>query len=288
MSDYPRAIAQDSKHFDPVKLALDTEDIVCKGDLRKYTNFYLDKKAYSGIATADAAGCCLRCFFCWADKSRDYPELHGEFYNPEEVLKKLIDIAEENNVKIMRLSGAEPTLCREHLFKFLSIVEETEYDFILETNGILLSDEEYVKQLSKYKKIKVRVSLKAGTPEQFAKKTGAISESFELPFLAVRNLRKYGVNFSLAAATDPRIMNLQERESLFRKLEEIDPELTENIDEEILLSYNISSERIKKSGMSNTALLIPNFFTYLLRRLPFKGVRIFIKNLLYRFIHRSN
>lgn len=288
MEDYPRALSEKHKNFDPIKLAHDTERIVCNGELRKYTRFYVDEDAYGGIVTADATGCCLRCFFCWADKGRDYPELYGEFYTPEEVFKKLKDIADNRKINIIRLSGAEPTLCREHLFKFLSLIEETEYDFTLETNGILLSEEEYVKQLSQYKKPRVRVSLKAGTPDQFAKKTGATPESFELQFIAIRNLLKYDINFTLAAATDPRIMGLPERDSLLEKLEGIDHSLISMLDEEIFLPDNYSLKRIEEAGISTLSFSVPASVTKFLRRLPIKPVRWFMKRILYKYFNRTS
>ena len=71
---------------------------------------------------------------------------------------------------------------------------------MLETNGILLAtDRDYVKDLSKFKKVHVRVSSKAGTPEDFTRKTGAKAEAFEIPFKAVRNLLDSGVSFHVAA-----------------------------------------------------------------------------------------
>jgi uncharacterized Fe-S cluster-containing radical SAM superfamily protein len=69
-------------------------------------------------------------------------------------------------------------------------VENSEFPlFILETNGILFGmDRDYVKRVSRFTKPHVRISLKAGTPEAFMRKTGAKPEAFEIPFQTIRNL----------------------------------------------------------------------------------------------------
>jgi len=83
--------------------------------------------------------------------------------------------------------------------------------------------------------VHTRVSLKAGTPEEFSKRTGAIPETFDLPFQGIVNLIKAGANFHIAAMTaDPRIVTKQERRSLLKKLSSIHPALAENIEGEVV------------------------------------------------------
>jgi hypothetical protein len=90
--------------------------------------------------------------------------------------------------------------------------------FILETNGILLgADPEYVQEIARFKKVHTRISLKAGTPEAFTRKTGAIADSFELPFQGIQNLIKAGASFHVAAmSADSRIVDNHERQRLVR------------------------------------------------------------------------
>ncbi|MDI6888897.1 MAG: radical SAM protein [Methanocellales archaeon] len=247
---YPRFVMPDSEPFDPVKLARETEKIVCKGDKRKYTDFYATG-VYGGIATGYACGCCLRCIFCWVDWSRDFPEKYGEFYSPKEVFEKLADAAHRYGTSKLRISGAEPTLGKGHLLALLKYVEDSEFRlFILETNGILFGiDEDYVKRISKFTKPHVRISLKAGTPEDFTRKTGAVPESFDVPFQAIRNLLECGVGFHVAAmSADPRVMSSEERASLARKLAEIDPSLVTNIEEEVVDPYQTTLKRLEYAG----------------------------------------
>jgi uncharacterized Fe-S cluster-containing radical SAM superfamily protein len=186
MKAYPRFVTPGFEPFDPVELARETEKIVCRGDERKYTSFYCTG-VYGGIATGYACGCCLRCVYCWIDFSREWPEKYGEFYSPAEAFKRLSTAARRVGVRKLRISGAEPTLGKEHLLGLLEYVERSEFDvFILETNGILFGvDRDYVRAISKFTKPHVRVSLKAGTPEAFTRKTGAKPEAFEIPFRAI-------------------------------------------------------------------------------------------------------
>ncbi|MGQ9469990.1 MAG: radical SAM protein [Nitrososphaerales archaeon] len=255
MEGYPRYITKEFKPFDPVELARRTEMIICrksqKGEERKYTSFYATG-VYGGIATGYACGCCLRCVFCWVDWSRDFPEKFGNFYSPRDVFDRLRDVAHKAKVNKIRISNSEPTLGREHLIKLLEYVEGSEFKlFILETNGILFGvDKSYVRELSKFKKVHVRVSLKAGNPEAFEKKTGASKDSFDIPFNAIKNLLDFGVSFHVAAmSADPRIMSQSERKELMLKLLEINPKLLLELEEEIVDPYPTALARLNYAGL---------------------------------------
>lgn len=251
LGTYPRYITPGFKPFDPVQLARETEEIVCKGDARKYTDFYATG-VYGGIATGYTCGCCLRCLFCWVDWSRDFPERYGKFYSADEAFKTLTETAQRFNVRKLRISGAEPTLGKKHLLKLLQHVEASEFElFILETNGILFGvDRDYVKAVSDYPKTHVRLSVKAGTPEDFARKTGARPEAFEIPFRAIRNLLDFKVSFHVAAmSADPRIMSREERLALLEKLASVSPRLVSSLEEEVVDPYETTLARLKHAGM---------------------------------------
>lgn len=241
--------------FDAVELIKETERLVIRsgphGQERKYESFYV-VGVYGGIATGYCVGCCLRCVFCWVSWSRDFPERFGSFYSPEEAFKRLREAALKHRVSKLRISGAEPTLGKEHLLGLLDHVENSEFPlFILETNGILFGvDRDYVKRVSKFTKPHVRVSLKAGTPEAFTWKTGAKPEAFEIPFQAIRNLLDYNVSFHVAAmSADPRIMTAEERRSLAQKLAEIDPKLLLSLEEEVMDPYDTTLARLKHAEL---------------------------------------
>ena len=237
--------------FDPIELARQTEEIVCRGDNRKYTKFYC-VGVYGGIATGYACGCCLRCIFCWVNWSRDFPEKYGVFRSPAEVFHQLSQAARKAQVDQLRISGAEPTLGKSHLLGILERVENSPFRLlILETNGILIgTDLDYAKQIARFTKVHTRVSLKAGTPEDFTKKTGAKPESFDLPFQGIENLIRAGASFHVAAMTaDPRIVTKKERQKLLDRLASIDPLLVRNLEEEVVNPYHTTLERLQHAGI---------------------------------------
>ena len=261
---YQRFLTPGFKPFNPLELARETEKIVTRqepvGLERKYTDFY-SVPVYRGIATGYAAGCCLRCVYCWSNWSRDFPERFGKFHSPREVAQRLFKAAEDGivysdywrrlipKVNKLRLSGCEPTIGKEHLLSVLEYVEDSKYPlFILETNGILFgADRDYVKRVAKFaSKIYVRVSLKAGTAESFTQRTGAIGKYYELPFKALKYLLDEGIFARAAAMTDPRIMPKEERKILIEKLSEIDPRYRKGeLEEETIDHYDTSIKRLK-------------------------------------------
>jgi uncharacterized Fe-S cluster-containing radical SAM superfamily protein len=256
--------------YDPIKLAATTEKIVCKGENRKYFGFWITPQNYKvGVATGYTVGCCLKCVFCWASETRDDIEKSLGFYSPEEVFERLTDfVRQKRRLNRIRISDGEPTIGKQHLIKLIELTERSDItEFILETNGILLGyDSDYVKSLSQFKKLYVRLSLKAGTPEDFTRKTGAIPEAFELQFQALRNLIGYEINFGVAAmSADPRFMSPIERISLIAKLAEIDPALVLKLEEEMAVLFPTTKKRLLASGWNLDGPHLP----VLLRKIPF-------------------
>ncbi len=251
---YQRYLEPGFSPFDPVELAGRTEEIVCRGERRKYTKFYCTG-VYGGIATGYTCGCCLRCIFCWVNWSRDFPEKYGVLRSPAEAFSRLSRVARKAGVKQLRISGAEPTLGKSHLLGLLEKVESSPFRlFILETNGILIGAEaDYARQIARFKKVHTRICLKAGTAEAFTKKTGALPESFELPFQGIVNLLEAGASFHVAAMTaDARIVTQQERQMLLDRLASIDSALVSNLEEEVVDPYHTTLERLRYAGVKLT------------------------------------
>jgi uncharacterized Fe-S cluster-containing radical SAM superfamily protein len=249
--DYVRYLKPGFSPFDPLELAKRTEEMICEGNRRKYTKFG-SQRFYGGIATGYTCGCCLRCIFCWANWGRDFPEKHGFFASPKEAFGRLESAARKARVDQLRLSGAEPTLGMGHLLELLALMEKSKFHtFILETNGILFgADAEYARQIARYKKVHTRIALKAGTPEAFTRKTGAIPDSFELPFKGIANLLEAGGSVHIAAmSADPRFMTDEERQSLMEKLRLIHPGLVKNLEEEVVSPYHNARERLRYAGV---------------------------------------
>jgi len=247
--------------FDPIKLAKKVERVVCDGNKRRYFRFGSTINYQTGIATGYTVGCCLRCIFCWSSETRDFLKKTSNFYTPQEVLERLTEIAQKKHLNQIRISDAEPTISKRHLLELLELIERSNFKrFILETNGIILGyDRNYVKSLSQFRKVHVRISIKAGTPTDFTLKTGALPETFELPFRAIRYLKKEGIRFWVAAmSSDPRFMTPFERVSLIGKLADIDPNLVLNLEEEMVVLFPQTIKRLKAIGwdMKNNKLSI--------------------------------
>jgi len=218
MDEYPIYLKKDFQPYDPIELMRLTEEKVCRGEARKYTDFYC-VGVYGGISTGYLIGCCLRCVFCWVSLSRDFPDRYWRFYTPDQVAERLTANARERRVGKLRLSGGEPTLGKDHLLEVLDRVDGHGFAFILETNGIPLGhDPDYAPALAEYRDVHVRVSLKAGSAAGFESRTGAQGKYWQLPFRAIEYLTEAGVSFHVAAMTDPRLMPAEERHSLVSRL----------------------------------------------------------------------
>lgn len=220
-------------------------EIVCKDNLRKYYRFR-PSRFYGGISTADCVGCCLKCVFCWAWKEVARFHIYGSFHAPADIAGRLASMAQRKNLKQMRISGNEPTICREHLISVLELIPKDTL-FILETNGILIgSDLSYAEDLSKFPNIYVRVSLKGTCEEEFSRLTGSVPEGFQLQLSAIENLMRHGVKTSPACMIS--FSPLENILNLGRRLKIIHPSF-EDFEKEELILYPAVEERLKKLGV---------------------------------------
>ncbi|MFX1574690.1 MAG: radical SAM protein [Promethearchaeota archaeon] len=181
--------------INPLNLARIIERQVCKRDTKKFYRFR-KTRFYGGCATADCVGCNLRCAYCWAQNKVWYPRKFGKFYTTKTVSEKLIKM----NLSLMRVSGGEPTICREYLMELIRSIPEDKL-FILETNGILL-DEDFIKDLSIFGNLFVRVSLKGVDERTFEKITGAEGKFFNTQIRALDLLKKYKIEYRAAILSD--------------------------------------------------------------------------------------
>jgi uncharacterized Fe-S cluster-containing radical SAM superfamily protein len=243
-----------ARPFDPVEVALATEQVVCRGAARKYDRFGFTRDYHYGVATGYLYGCSLRCIFCWAAPTRDNVLADARWCEPAEVAEELERIARRRRTGFVRLSEGEPTIGKEHLLGVLEEAERREAitRFVLETNGVLLgADERYVAELAKFKKLWVRLALKAGTPEAWTLKTGAAPESFALPFDALRHLQRHGFEGRLSVAAmslDPRFMGQHERVQLIAELARIDPQMVLDLNEEMVVTHRTTMKRLTAAG----------------------------------------
>ncbi len=255
-----------SEGYDPVQLGRAVYEKVCKIiDGVEYRRYYRFRggKWYGGIATGDVVGCNLRCKFCWSWSRGSYRTDTGQFYSPDEALKKILTIALERGYRYIRLSGAEPTLSKLHLLQMLDKLESmnVKIKFILETNGIEIGlDDDFARKLCKYSRLIVRVSIKGTSPETFHKITGAKKEYFQIQLKALEKLIEYGMKpgeqvypaVMLSFSTDDEIENFLDM------LRNIHPALAENIDPEYVILYPHVVELLKRNALKPRIAYTPD------------------------------
>lgn len=241
--------------YNPIAQTEYAAQIVCSGNLRKYHRFR-PARFYGGIATADCIGCCLRCLFCWSWHQVVNPAKYGRLYSPATVAEKLVSIARKKGFTQVRISGNEPTLCREHLLQVINLVP-TEFRFILETNGVLIGhDASYAADLSQFANLHVRVSLKGASAEEFSRLTGAEPDAFALQIEALRNLSAHGV--SVHPAVMLSFSTAHNIDVLRKRLARIHRDFASFEAEELVL-YGDTAKRLHKAGISYHGAYDPKY-----------------------------
>lgn len=185
--------------FNPVDRAATIEDLVMRNHERKYYRFRASRH-YGGIVTADAVGCCFLCAYCWNYRRNEYPEEHGSFYSPDEVIRRLQAIAGKRKYTLYRVSGAEPVLGER---SFAHLIDVTAAGtFVIETNGFLLGYRpDLVRELAG-RDVLVRVSLKGWDEASFEAITGAEGRYVLYPLLALKHLQETGIRAWPAVMAD--------------------------------------------------------------------------------------
>ena len=230
--------------YDPLKLTEITEKIVIKGNKRKYANLARSLRFYGGIISATEVGCNLRCKFCFSDSPVRKPKSTRKFYTPKEVFNALVAKAEKMNVKLISSSASEGTLGKKHLFELLDLVENSQYVYILETNGITLgNDKSFVRKLSKYKKLHVRVSIKGCNKDEYHKLTNAKPESYNFPYKALELLIKN--NISCNACLSASFSSANNIEDAKMKLYDILPGLLKSLEIEYITLFPKVKKRLE-------------------------------------------
>jgi len=252
--------AGDALGYDPVERHRKIENQVVRkkigGDAKKYYRFRHDRW-YGGIITADCAGCGLVCKFCWV-RSEAVLEgrEEGEFLTPEQVARKILNLAKEKKIRQVRMSGGEPTIGREHLLDVLNALQNKHIRFILETNGILIGeDETYARELALFSFLHARVSLKGCTEEEFARLTGADPKGFQLQLAGLVNLLKAGVSSHPAV-----VLSFSGREAidrLYHTIWEIDPRMHSEVEREEVILYPHVLEKLRRGKLEYHAGRLP-------------------------------
>ena len=243
-------IASDSGYC-PLELGEAMEKIVVDGNRRKYVQLGRSLRFYGGTTSATEVGCNLRCKFCFSDKPVWKPASTGRFYSPQEVFHGLVKNARRNGHRTISASASEGTLGRQHLFELLDLVEESEFVYILETNGMTLgADPEFAQQLALYKNLHVRISFKGANEEEYHTLTGAKRSSYALPLRALQHLIKAGV--SCNACVMASFSSEASLEQFEGRLYNLHPGILKSLETEHITMFPKVRERLERYKLSPT------------------------------------
>ena len=232
----------------PIALAAATENVVVAGNKRKYVQLGRPLRFYGGTSSATEVGCNLRCKFCFSDKPVWKPKTTGEFYTPQEVFDGLTKTAKKHGYKLISASASEGTLGRQHLFELLELVDQTKLIYVLETNGMTLGhDEKFAQQLKRFKNLHVRISIKGTNADEFHKLTGARKSSYDLPFIALKNLIDQEV--SCNACVMVSFSDQRDIERVKEKLFSVSPGILKSLELEEIKLFPKVAKRLSKSNL---------------------------------------
>ncbi len=108
-------------------------------------------------------------------------------------------------------------------------------------------DRGLVEELAKYKKLHVRLSIKGTHAEEYHRLTGATEESYELPFIGLRNLMDAGVSCNacvmISFSSDENIQKVR------KKLYDIRPGLLKSLELERINMFPKVANRLRNGGL---------------------------------------
>ena len=241
------------KGYDPIKLTEKMESIVVDGNKRKYAKLSRPLRFYGGTTSAVEVGCNLRCKFCFSDKPVFRPQSTGKFYTPQQVFDALTKGAKRYGHKLISASASEGTLGKQHLFELLDLVDQSDYIYILETNGMTIgNDKEFAEQLAQFKNLHVRVSIKGTNQDEYHQLTNAIPTSYELPFKAL----KYLIDAKVSCNVCVMISFSDEAgiQAVEKKLFETHPGILKSLEKEHITPFPKVAKRLSKNGLKPNSI----------------------------------
>ena len=234
--------------YDPIVLTKATENVVIDGNKRKYARLARPLRFYGGTTSATEVGCNLRCKFCFSDAPVRKPHSTGKFYTPQQVFDALSKSARRYGHKLISASASEGTLGKQHLFELLELVDQSEFIFVLETNGMTIgNDPRFAQELSRFKNLHVRISIKGATKEEYNKLTGAMSSSYDLPYKALEYLIEERV--SCNACLSISFSSPQNIKKAEKRLFDIKPGILKSLEKEHITLFPKVYKRLKSLDM---------------------------------------
>lgn len=188
-------------------------------------------------------GCNLACSHCWAGPGRQDPRGQGSLRTYASLRREIVRFRRHNRLETtgdwIRLSGGEPVLAEE-FFELVDSLLSLPGKIYVETNATLLgSRPDWLRRLIAYgPRVRLNISVKAGTGNQYRRITGADSAAWEATFCCLARLWEAEVPFELnALSRAPELFSTAERVALLTRLASIHPDLTRVLVEEVLTGY---------------------------------------------------
>jgi len=194
-------------------------------------------------------GCNLRCGFCWVVDQKKvgcancniekYP-----FQRPEETYEMLKTLAYKHNLRKLRVSGCETLLNERHIVKVIRQAMSDNFLFVLDTNGLLLT-EDFLATIKPFRsRMYIYFGLKGSNPDFFQEVTKAEGrfwwKQLEAMRLIVKNGFTLGVNL-IANLTSPSSLP-----TLFNRLYKISPILPMCVDMKPCTYFIHNTKRINR------------------------------------------
>ena len=114
------------------------------------------------------------------------------------------------------------------------------------------NDKAFAEQLTSYKNLHVRVSIKGTSQEEYHELTDAIPESYEYPFKALKHLIDAGV--SCNACVMVSFSNNEGIRNVERKLFELHPGLLKSLEKERITPFPKVAHRLAKNGLKPNSI----------------------------------
>ena len=144
--------------------------------------------------------------------------------------------------------GMKKEEAEERALELLELVDKSDFIYVLETNGMTIGhDSEFAKELSRFRNLHVRVSIKGCNKEEYIQLTGAMSSSYDLPYLALYYLMKEEVSCNVCLSisfSSPE--NIKKAE---KRLYDLRPGLLKSLEKEHITLFPKVYNRLKKLQM---------------------------------------
>jgi len=146
------------------------------------------------------------------------------------------------------VSGCEPLINERHLLRVIRLAISDGYDYVLDTNGLLLT-EDFLASIKPYRdKIYIYMGLKGSTPQLFQDITTADAQFWYKQLEALRLVVKHG--FTLGVNLIANVIPPETLPRLFQKLHQISPILPMTVDLKQCTFFIHNTERIKNYGLT--------------------------------------